>query len=81
MCVDGYCASHVLLATPHICSGLCCKRSLLGVAMLMSFVAGMFGSVASPNIKAIVLNVNDPELRGVAMGLQVGPSPGMAASS
>ena len=37
----------------------------------MAFVGGMFASVAGPCIKATMINVNDPESRGVALALQV----------
>jgi Na+/melibiose symporter-like transporter len=44
--------------------------SLLGLAFFMSFTAGMFSAVASPVIKSVLLNVNEPEVRGVAGALQ-----------
>ncbi len=48
-----------------------CLRSQLGLAFFFSFVGGCLASVAGPCIKASVLNVNDPETRGVALALQV----------
>ena len=43
---------------------------ILGLALFMSFIAGMFSAVASPVIKSVLLNVNEPEVRGVAGALQ-----------
>eukprot|EP00798_Chlamydomonas_sp_ICE-L_P009776 gene9778-7658_t len=37
---------------------------------IMSMLAGGLGSVAGPNLRAILLNVNEPETRGVASALQ-----------
>ena len=46
--------------------------SNLGVSFFLAFVGGALASVAGPCIKAAMINVNDPESRGVALALQVG---------
>ena len=64
---------------PPCRSALC---SNVGLAFAVSFLAGLFAAVAGPNIKAIMLNVNDPAVRGVALALQVreGQAGGAATS-
>jgi hypothetical protein len=44
---------------------------MLGATLVLGFLGGLLASVASPNIKAVTLNVNVPEVRGVAFALQV----------
>lgn len=57
-----------LSTLPPCRSALC---SNVGLAFAVSFLAGLFAAVAGPNIKAIMLDVNDPAVRGVALALQV----------
>jgi hypothetical protein len=42
----------------------------LWVTLGLSALAGFLVSIAAPNIRAVVLNVNPPEARGVALALQ-----------
>jgi hypothetical protein len=42
--------------------------ALLGVVTL---VGGAFASVAGVNIRPLIMNVNEPEMRGMALSLQV----------
>lgn len=42
----------------------------LGVTLFMALLAGLTVSLAGPNMRAIMLNVNDPETRGVALAMQ-----------
>ncbi|GAX82743.1 hypothetical protein CEUSTIGMA_g10169.t1 [Chlamydomonas eustigma] len=44
--------------------------SQLGWSFFMAFVDGVLASVAGPCVKAAIINVNDPEVRGVALALQ-----------
>lgn len=39
---------------------------------VFSLIGGAIASVAGPNLRAVLLNVNEPETRGVAFALQVG---------
>eukprot|EP00775_Hariotina_reticulata_P010190 gene10190-10350_t len=42
----------------------------LAVSLAMAALAGVLVSIAGPNLRAIMLNVNVPETRGVALALQ-----------
>ncbi|GFH07542.1 MFS domain-containing protein, partial [Haematococcus lacustris] len=42
----------------------------LGATAFLALLGGCFASVAGPNLKAVLLNVNEPETRGVAFALQ-----------
>ncbi|KAG1670543.1 hypothetical protein FOA52_015408 [Chlamydomonas sp. UWO 241] len=42
----------------------------VALACALAACAGLVASVAGPNVKAITINVNDPESRGVALALQ-----------
>jgi sugar phosphate permease len=42
----------------------------LGAACVMAALAGAIASVPGPNLRAVMLNVNPPEARGVALALQ-----------
>lgn len=44
----------------------------LGATCALSLFGGAIASVAGPNLRAVMLNVNEPETRGVALALQVG---------
>ena len=37
---------------------------------MVAFLGGLFSSMSSPNMRAMMLNVNTPETRGVATALQ-----------
>eukprot|EP00879_Flechtneria_rotunda_P006260 GHRR01006579.1.p1 GENE.GHRR01006579.1~~GHRR01006579.1.p1 ORF type:complete len:583 (+),score=156.80 GHRR01006579.1:972-2720(+) len=41
-----------------------------GATLVLSALAGVLVSIAGPNLRAIMLNVNTPETRGVAIALQ-----------
>jgi len=43
----------------------------IGATFFLAFLGGLLSSVAGPCVKAAMINVNDPESRGVAMALQV----------
>ncbi|KAK9830293.1 hypothetical protein WJX72_010834 [[Myrmecia] bisecta] len=42
----------------------------LGLVFLAGFAGGALASVAGPNVRAVLLDVNEPETRGVALALQ-----------
>ncbi|GBF91667.1 MFS transporter [Raphidocelis subcapitata] len=46
------------------------KAAGLGPTLAMAALAGLFSAVAAPNVRAAMLNVNEPETRGVALALQ-----------
>jgi hypothetical protein len=46
------------------------SRVGMGFIATMSMLAGLVSSLPVPNVRAVVLNVNEPELRGIAMALQ-----------
>ncbi len=42
----------------------------VGFVATMSTISGLVASLPVPNLRAVVLNVNEPELRGIAVALQ-----------
>ncbi|KAG2422826.1 hypothetical protein HXX76_015768 [Chlamydomonas incerta] len=42
----------------------------LGATCVLSAIGGAVASVAGPNLRSVMLNVNEPETRGVALALQ-----------
>jgi hypothetical protein len=42
----------------------------VGFVAAMSTIAGIVVSIPVPNLRAVILNVNEPELRGIAVALQ-----------
>ncbi len=47
------------------------KRMGLAATCAVAVVAGTVASVAGPNLRSIMLNVNEPDMRGLAIALQV----------
>jgi predicted MFS family arabinose efflux permease len=45
-------------------------RAHYGLAFLCSLFAGMLSSTVGPNVRAMIMNVNEPETRGVALAFQ-----------
>lgn len=45
-------------------------RSMLWLAYVMAFTTGVASSTVGPNMRAMIMNVNEPETRGVALALQ-----------
>lgn len=39
-------------------------------AFLLAFITGVMSSTVGPNVRAMIMNVNEPETRGVALALQ-----------
>ncbi|KAG2490341.1 hypothetical protein HYH03_011288 [Edaphochlamys debaryana] len=46
------------------------QRLGLGFTCFLSLLGGAVASVAGPNLRSVMLNVNEPETRGVALALQ-----------
>ncbi len=46
----------------------------LGGSCVLAALGGAVASVAGPNLRSVMLNVNEPDTRGVALALQVKPS-------
>ena len=44
--------------------------SMLGISYFMAVVTGIMSSTVGPNMRAMMMNVNEPETRGVALALQ-----------
>lgn len=47
------------------------KHIPLGLTFAVALLSGCCSGVSGPNLRAIILNVNEPETRGVALALQV----------
>jgi predicted MFS family arabinose efflux permease len=45
-------------------------QSMVPLAFVSALLAGFLGSTVGPNMRAMMLNVNEPETRGVALALQ-----------
>lgn len=45
-------------------------KALPGLAFVAAVLSGILGSTVGPNLRAMMLNVNEPETRGVALALQ-----------
>lgn len=43
---------------------------MIGLAFVMAFLTGVMSSTVGPNLRAMMLNVNEPETRGMALALQ-----------
>lgn len=41
---------------------------------MLAALGGAVASVAGPNLRSVMLNVNEPDTRGVALALQVDPA-------
>lgn len=46
------------------------NRALLGLTFVAALLTGVGSSVVGPNMRAMLLNVNEPEARGIALALQ-----------
>ena len=44
--------------------------SMLGFSFVMAIFTGIMSSTVGPNMRAMMMNVNEPETRGVALALQ-----------